>query len=688
MPGTSRIRRAALSLKPPRARKKQHSFFLHGREHMDEYAYLRDLDDAGTRQYIEAETEYFNACMAPLSDFRNSLYGELKSRLIEDDVSVPETIRGHRYYTRIASGQQYPVHCRVRESGVVEEVYLDENTLAAEHRYCDVSLVAICPRHEKFAFAVDRVGDERYGIFVASFTDPKRVQCVEQAGDSVAWSGDGQVLIHSRCDRNARPDSVWAYDLASGARRELYVEPDAAFHVSVWSSRCGRWILIDTAGNTSSETRALPAADPLSEPVVVIPRREDVEYSVEPHQDRFLVLTNDEAENFRLVAVRPPPHTGEMVEELIPARRDASLEFVDAYDRHLVIGERRHGVEYTWVWDLVTGLKRSLPGAGPMSCHDVEDLYDYQARYVRYEYSSPVRPHGVYDFDVAGGESVLRKTSSPPGYDEDRYACERVNVRSGDVEVPLTLVFRKQVGQSASGAAPVLLTGYGAYEESLDMDFDSDLISLMDRGVIVAMAHVRGGGDLGPAWHDAGRLSRKENSFKDFIACAHYLVEHRYTKPGLIAAWGGSAGALLAAVAAHRHPELFASVVLEVPFLDVVNTLLDRDLPLTEHDFDEFGDPSVKEEFLWLRAYSPYDNIRPQAYPPMLLVAATHDQRVGCWEALKWAARLRANRTDDNPVLVKIDGTGHLGESGRYESVNESAIVYTFLLDLWGLSAE
>lgn len=255
------------------------------------------------------------------------------------------------------------------------------------------------------------------------------------------------------------------------------------------------------------------------------------------------------------------------------------------------------------------------------------------------------------------------------------------------VRVPLTLVRRKDL-PAPGPETPLLLTGYGAYEESADMQFDSDLVSLLDRGVVAASAQVRGGGDLGPGWHDAGRLSRKENSFRDFLACAHHLIERGYTGPGRIAAWGASAGGLLVAVAAQREPGLFASVVLEVPFVDVINTLLDPGLPLTEHDFDEFGNPSVAADYHWIRAYCPYDNIRQQAYPPMLVTGAMNDQRVGYWEALKWAARLRSMRSDDNPLLVKIDDTGHLGESGRYEAAKESAIIYTFLLDMWGLTAD
>lgn len=657
---------------------------LHGKEHVDDFAYLRDPDHPWTRRYILEETAYFNACQAAVADFREKLYEELKSRIIEDDVSVPEIIDGYHYYTRTESGRQYPVHYRAPESGGEEQVYLDENRLADGVSYCDVSVLSISPARDAFACAVDRTGNERYDVLLGTMRGSELSRCAADAGDSIAWAQNGASLIYTSTDANARPDSVWLYTLETGIRECLFTERDPAFHVSVWPSRSGQWIFIDSASNTSSETRAVPARSPRDEPYILFPRRPDIEYSIEHHQGRFLVLTNDEGENFRLLSVSVP--NGERhIKELIPPRDDVSLEFVDAYKHHLVVGERRNGVELSWVWNLDTDGKVYLPGSGEMSSLDVEDLYDYESRFVRYEYSTPVMPHTVYDYDVATGERVWRKTSNPPGYQADSYGTERLSAPSGGVQVPVTLVYRRQALEQTNGPAPLLLTGYGAYEEALDMDFDSDLVSLLDRGVLVAMAHVRGGGDLGPEWHDAGRLGEKENSFADFIACADYLVEDGYTAPGLIAAWGASAGGLLAAVAIQRRPELFASAVLEVPFLDVLNTLLDPGLPLSEYDFDEFGDPSIVEEYEWIRDYSPYDNIRAQGYPPMLVTAAMNDQRVGYWEALKWVARLRTVKKGDNPVLLKIDPAGHLGESGRYGATRDSAIIYTFLLDAWGL---
>lgn len=684
MSGRSRLHTAAARLQAPRARKNRVSFTLHGNLHADDFAYLRDPGHGWTRSYIRSETDYFNACIGTVSNSRQRLYEELKSRIIESDVSVPESIDGHLYYTRTEAGRQYPVHYRVPEAGGEEQVYLDENLLAAGESYCDVSVVSVCPDRDRFACAVDRTGDERYDVLVGSMNGGEMVVYAAHAGDSIAWARNGASLIYTSTDDNARPDAVWMYELDSDSRECLFREPDPAFHVSVWTSRSGQWIFIDSAGNTSSETRALPARSPRDEPVVVFPRRPDIEYTVEHHQERFLVLINDEAENFRLVSV-PVPNGERRIIELLPPQDDTSLEFVDAYRHHLVVGERRCGVQKSWVWDLDSGKKEYLPGSGEMVFMDVEDLYDYSSRTVRYEYSTPVAPHSIYDYDITTGQRTRRKTSNPPGYLEDAYACERRYVPADGVEVPLTLVYRAETLESRDGPAPLLLMGYGAYEESVDMDFDSDLVSLLDRGVIVALTHVRGGGDLGPEWHDAGRLADKEHSFTDFLACADYLVANGLTAPGRIAAWGASAGGLLAAVAVQRRPELFASAVLEVPFLDVLNTLLDPELPLSEYDFDEFGDPSVEEEYEWIRAYSPYDNIHAQAYPPMLVTAAMNDQRVGYWEALKWVARLRDTKTDDNPLLLKIDPAGHLGESGRYEAVRDSAIVYTFLLDAWGL---
>lgn len=673
----------------PRAEQEECIYELHGEVRRDEFAYLRRPGDQRTERYIAAENEYFRTCFSPLTGLRDSLYVELKSRIIEYDASVPEIIDGYRYYTKVQAGRQYPVHCRRADRpGSAEEVYLDENLLAGSGRYCDVSIVALCPRRQTVAYSVDRSGDERYDVFAARIPDGEHVRCATDVGDSIAWSGDGRYLLYTGLDDKARPDSVWVYDTTEEAHQRIFVETDAAFHVTVWLSRSGEWIFIDSASNVSSETLVLPAGRPLDEPKVLIPRRDEIEYTVDHHDGRFLILTNDTAETFRLAAMPASAEGVKPLAEVIAPDAAVTLEFVDAYRSHWIVGELHGGTTHIAVRAPESGAIRYLPGSGLLTHLDVEDLYDYGAGYVRYEYSTPVTPHTTYDFDVASGALSRRKTTRPPGYDENAYICERVDVPSSDgVRVPLTLLRRKDT-PLWGGEAPVLLTGYGAYEQSVDMEFDSDLVSLLDRGVVAASAHVRGGGDLGPAWHDAGRLAGKENSFADFLACARYLIDNGCTSAGRIAAWGASAGGLLVAVAAQRAPELFASIVLEVPFLDVVNTLLDPGLPLTEHDFDEFGNPAVDEEFLWLRAYSPYDNIRRQTYPPMLVTTAMNDQRVGYWEAVKWTARLRAMRSDDNPLLLRVDETGHFGESGRYETARDTAVIYAFMLDMWGLAPE
>lgn len=689
--GTSLIKAAAAALKPPRAKPNARTFVVHGNEHRDHYAYLADPALPQTRRYIKAESKHFNDSLSAVSVQRSALYGELKARIFEEAMSVPEVFGGYRYYTRVEAGRQYPIHCRIADDDRgEEEVYLDENVLAGDSAYCDVSVVTVCPAHKSVACSVDRTGEEMYEILIASMEEGVYRRCAGSAGDSIAWSRDGLVLLYTRTDDNARPDSVWAYDTTRDEHHCLIDEPDGAFHVSVWLTRSRDWLLVDIGSNTCSETRVLPADDPFATPVTVLPRREDIEYSVEHHEGRFLVLINDVHDNFRLVELSLPlsGNGAHELVELIPPDENKSLEYVDAYRGHLVIGERAGGVEQTLVWDLDSGQRRHLPGHDPLSSVELEDLYDYDAAYIRYEHSTPIEPSRVYDYDVATGISTLRKTWLPSGYDPAEYASERRLVDSDGVGVPLTLIYRREASGACPRNAPVLITGYGAYEQAVDLGFDADLVSLLDRGVVVAHTHVRGGGDLGPAWHDAGRLADKENSFADFIACARYLLDNGIAARGGLAAWGASAGGLLVAVALNRHPELFGSAVLEVPFVDALNTLLDPALPLTEHDFDEFGDPSDPHEYRWIRAYSPYDNIRSQAYPPALVTAAMNDQRVGYWEALKWTARLRAFKTDDNPVLLRMDNAGHLGESGRYGAVKETAIVYTFLLDMWGLLPE
>lgn len=666
----------------PKASKRTQVFQLHGVRRVDDFYYFKDPDDPEVRAYIQQENEYANAGLKIYDEIAQTIYQELWQRMLEEECSVPEIISGYRYYSKLLRRNAYPIHCRAisEDEGQGEEkIYLDENALAQGHDYFDLSTVSISPNCEYFAYAVDVVGDERYDLHLIRMCDGKTLLVMSAVGDDIAWSQDSDYLLYTELDTNSRPYAVSAYCLGTKTHSRLYREDHGAFYLSVWLSRSKEWIFIDTSSNTTSETLAIPAKHPLTKPIVISPRKQDVEYSVDHQGDRFLIITNDQADNFRLIEKKIL--TGDTT-ELIPERDSITLECIDAYASCIVIGEREQGKEYWWVWNLNIDEKIPIPIWDQGCSLDIEDLEDYETDFIRYEYRSWLSPHRVFDFYPDNSEIRIRKEDIPEGYSAADYRYEYYQVDLDGVWIPLTLL---QNNQWAETVRPVLMLAYGAYEENLDPSFDSDLVSLMDRGVVIALAHVRGGGDLGPDWHDEGCLHNKENSFNDFIACAEFLIQRGIARTGHIAAWGASAGGLLVAVCAQRRPELFSAIIAEVPFVDVINTLLDEDLPLTEHDYEEFGNPKEYDDYQYISAYSPYDNVDAQVYPPMLVTAGLKDQRVGYWEALKWVAKLRQLKIDQNPLLLLIDEYGHLGESDRYQELRRTAVIYSFLLDTWGL---
>jgi oligopeptidase B len=654
---------------------------------VDPYAYLSNPDDPATREYIAAEKSYFSTVSRPLRGCREVLYREICTRNPEQDVSVPERIADYWYYTRLLAGREYPVHCRCRKDmGNDEQIYLDENLVAAGKEYFELGAMDLCPRQRWLAYLVDDSGDETYRLLLRDLESGEEAWIAGDAGDSLAWCEDGRTLVYTRVDANGRPHSLCCHRVGSGAGQDgvLLEESDEAFYLSVWKSRSRRFIFIESVSHTTSEIHYLSAA--AASGSRCFRRREpDVEYYLDHHDSGFLILTNQRAPNFQLLRTpvdRPHPETWEV---LVPQQPQATLEYVEPYANHLLVGELANGNERLRVLDPDGGACRYLDFPEPCYSIDVADLYDYHADYVRVDYSSMVSPPTVFDYRPEDGQRVQRKQDVVRDYRPERYISRRVTVPAADgVGVPVSLFYR---GEPEGGGRPCLMLAYGAYGESMDVAFDSDYVSLVDRGVIMALVHVRGGGECGPWWHDAGRLAHKENSFSDFLSCAHYLIEQGFTSAGQIGAWGASAGGLLVAVAAKRAPELFSAAIAEVPFVDLINTLLDRGLPLTVNDLQEFGDPMIAADFAKLMSYAPYENVDGGGMPPLLITAGLHDQRVGFWEPLKWVARMRAARTDGNPIWLKIYNTGHHGESGRYHQHRHTALIFAFLLANWGIPA-
>ncbi|GIU87606.1 MAG: oligopeptidase B [Acidimicrobiia bacterium] len=685
---------------PPVAPRRPTTLRLHGDERVDDWYWLRDRDDPAVRAHLEAENAYTEAVLAPLRPLRDRIYEEIRSRVQETDASAPVPDGPWEYFTRTAEGLDYAIHCR-RPRGDAdpahEAVLLDENALAAGHDYLAVGVFSVSPDHRLCAYAADTTGGERYTLRFRDLSTGRDLpDVVEDVTYGFAWAGDSRSCFYVRPDAALRPWQVWRHTVGEPATADVLVfqEDDEHFFVTVRRSRSERFVFVETASKTTSEAWFVPADDPGAPPRVVAPREPGHEYHVEHHWDeergdRFLVVTNagGAARNFKLVAAPAVDPARQYWTDLVPHRDDVRLEAVDAFARHLVCTERHEGLVRLRVLSVEDGSAHDVAFPDPAYTVWIGPNAQYDTATLRYGYTSLVAPVTDVDHDMdSHASTVVRTQPVLGGYDPADYVSERIWATAGDgTRVPISLVRRRDV--PADGRAPGLLYGYGSYEHSVDAAFRSSRLSLLDRGFVFAIAHVRGGGELGREWYEAGRLGRKMNTFTDFLACAQHLVEHGYVHPGRLVARGGSAGGLLMGVVANLRPDLFAGIVAEVPFVDVITTMLDPSLPLTVTEWEEWGDPRDAEAYRWMRAYSPYDNVRTQPYPAMLVTTGLHDPRVQYWEPVKWVAKLRAHTTSGRPILCRVElDAGHGGPSGRYDAWREEATVLAFVCDAAGVS--
>jgi oligopeptidase B len=675
---------------PPQAPRRPTVLRLHGDDRVDDWYWLRERDNPETIAYLEAENAYTDALTAHTAEVQERLYEEIRARIQETDASVPARKDDHWYYRRTVEGLQYTIHCRRTgaEDGP-EQVVLDENQLAEGHDYFRLGVLTTSPDHSRLAYSTDVTGAERYTL---------RIRDLESGGDladeipntyyGLAWSSDSRTLFYIRPDEAMRPFQVWRHVVGSDPAEDVcvYEESDERFYASVARTRSGAFVVLSLASMVTSEVRVLEAATPEGDFRVVEPRRQGIEYSLDHRGDRFVVVTNDGAPNFRLMETPVDAPGRQNWRELVPHREDVRLLSVDAFADHLALYEQADAVHRVSVADPETGEGEPLGQPEPVYTAWRGENYEYETDVLRFQYTSLVTPPSVVDFHLRTGERRVRKTEPVLGYRPEEYATERTWATAADgVRVPLSLVYRRD---RAKARGPALLLGYGSYEASSDPQFSSARVSLLDRGFLVAIAHVRGGGELGRRWYEDGKLERKRNTFTDFVACAEHLVEEGWTSPAQLAARGGSAGGLLMGAAVNLRPDLFGAIVAEVPFVDVVTTILDETLPLTVLEWEEWGNPNDPRFYELMKAYSPYDNVEAKEYPPMLVTAGLHDSRVAYWEPAKWVAKLRATKTDSNPLLLRTRmETGHGGPSGRYERWREDAFVYAFLLDALGLAA-
>jgi oligopeptidase B len=678
---------------------------LHGDRRVDHYDWLRHKESPEVLAYLEAENAYTDAVLKPTGDFQEKLYQEMLGRIQQTDLTVPYTLRGYQYFTKTLEGKQYPLYFRQPGSASFDEqLLLDLNVLAEGHSFLGLGAFEVSDDNELLAYTTDPTGFRQYTLNVRDLRTgelhPERIALVT----SVAWAADSKTLFYTIEDE-ATKRSFRLYRLvlgATGPAELLYEETDERFHVEVDRTRSGGYLVLTAASHTTSEVRFLRADDPSGQFQLISPREDNHEYYADHHpgpalgasEEIFFIRTNSGGRTFRLVAVPVGNSERESWREIIPNRPEVMLAGVTAFKKHLVVFERESGLPYLRVVDLAANAGNALAASHriefsePAYNASLGDNPEFDVAHVRFQYESFVTPRSVFDYDVRTRKRVLRKRQPVlGGYDASQYVSERLHATASDgTRVPISIVYRRDAPRD--GTSPLLLYGYGSYGVSMPINFNSNRLSLLDRGVMFAIAHIRGGGELGKPWHDAGRMKLKQNTFTDFIASAKHLIAQRYTSSEKLAIQGGSAGGLLMGAVTNMRPDLFHAVISQVPFVDVLNTMLDASLPLTVGEYEEWGNPQIAVDYFAMKEYCPYTNLARKAYPAMLLKTALNDSQVMYWEPAKYVAKLRTLRTDLNPLLLKINmGAGHGGASGRYDYLREIALDYAFLLTQLGISS-
>ncbi|MBD2022545.1 S9 family peptidase [Leptolyngbya sp. FACHB-36] len=676
---------------PPVAEKRPHVHSLHGDERVDDYFWMRDRDDPAVIDYLEAENNYTDAMMQQTEPLQAALYDEMLARIQETDLSVPVRKDDYYYYSRTEAGKAYPIHCRKRGSlDAPEEVLLDQNQLAEEHEYFAIGTFQVSPNHQLLAYSVDTTGGESYTLYFLDLTTGQHdSESIPDTYYSFAWGNDSQTVFYTQVDAAHRPFKLFRHTLGQPVTADvlIYHEPDDSYFLGVGKTRSEAYLLLSLGSKITSEVHYLDANQPTGEFRVIRPRTVGVEYSVEHHRDLFYIVTNEDALNFKLVKAPVSAPQLENWETVIPHRPDVLLSDVSAFVDHLIIYERKSGLPTVRVRKLSSGDEHSI--AFPEPSYEVDEAGnpEFHTQTLRFSYTSLITPPSIFDYNLDTQERELKKeTPVLGGYDRTQYVTERLHATASDgTQIPLSLVYKKGVG--TTGTNPLLMTGYGSYGVDYPDSFSSTRLSLLDRGVIMAIAHIRGGSEMGRKWYEDGKFLQKKNTFMDFIACAEYLIQQQWTSPDRLAISGGSAGGLLVGAVVNLRPDLFKTALAQVPFVDVVTTILDTSLPLSATEWEEWGNPNDKTFYDYMKSYSPYDNVEAKDYPALLITGGLNDPRVAYWEPAKWTAKLRDLKTDSNVLLLKTHmGAGHGGASGRYERLKEIAFEYAFLLDQWGMT--
>ncbi|HYT12023.1 MAG TPA: S9 family peptidase [Candidatus Nitrosopolaris sp.] len=658
----------------------------HGDTRIDPYFWLRQRANPEVVAYLEAENEHTDAAVAPTAGLQERLYQEIVARIQQTDVSPTTFFKGWWHYVRTVEGLDYEIHCRRMGSmEAPEEVELDVNELARGHDYFDLGFVERSPDENILAYAVDVTGNELHQLRYRDLTSGRDLDDVlDGVYYGSAWSADSKTFFYVMPDKAMRPYQVWRHTLGTPNTEDVLVlqEDDERFELSVEMTKSERYIIFTSSSQVTSESRYLPTEQPEGEPMLIEARRHGIEYSADHQEDLFLILTNDGARNFRLMAAPLDSPGRERWRELVPERAGVRINAIDVHAHHVVLGQRSDGLQRLEVLDSRSGEIHIVDQPDPAYTAFAGSNPVYESTVMRFFYTSLNAPWSTFDYDMNTRERTLVKEQPVPGgYNRADYVADRLWATAPDgVLVPLSIVYRR--GLLRSGTNPTMLYGYGAYEIPSDPMFDAARISLLDRGFVFAIAHVRGGGEMGREWYEDGKFLCKTNTFDDFIACALELIKQGYTNPRKLSIRGRSAGGLLIGAVLNSRPDLFGCAVAQVPFVDVLTTMLDESIPLTVNEYEEWGDPNDPEFYEYMKSYSPYDNVHRAPYPALLVTAGLNDPRVPYWEPAKWVAKLRQATLSARPILLKTDlGSGHSGPSGRYESWREEAFVSAFVVD-------
>jgi oligopeptidase B len=681
---------AQQSITPPVAKIVPKADTLFGDIRIDNYFWLRDRANLEVMKYLETENSYTEAVMKPTEEFQEQLYKELLGRIKETDLSVPEKIDDYYYYTRTEEGKQYPINCRKKGSlEASEEILLDQNALAVGHKYLEVGVFKISPDHQLLAYSVDTTGSEAYTLYVKDLNTGKLLgDEIPNTYYSSEWANDNKTIFYTVLDEAKRPYKLYRHTLGTKPMEDVvvYFEPDQAYELSLMKTKSKEYLLMNLESETTSEVHYLKADHPTEDFKVIHPRQHEMEYSVDQHGDKFFIVTNEGAKNFKLVeAPVSDPSLGNW-KEVIPYSDSVKIDDIDLFKNHLVVYERERGLKRIHVLNLTTNEGHYVDFPEPVYTFWQARNPDFNTNLLRFNYTSLITPRSVFDYNMDTKTRELKKQDEVlGGYDPSLYQSERVFAKAEDgTMIPISLVYKK--GMVKDGKNPLFLYGYGAYGISSEPSFSSNHLSLLNRGFIYAIAHVRGGGEMGRYWYDDGRLLHKKNTFTDFIACAEQLIAEEYTTNDKLVINGVSAGGLLIGAVNNMRPDLFKIVIAEVPFVDVLNTMLDPSLPLTVIEYEEWGNPTNKEYYDYMKSYSPYDNVEAKNYPNMLITAGLNDPRVSYWEPTKWTAKLRAKKTDQNRLLLKTKmESGHFGATGRYDYLRDVAFEYAFIFDVLGI---